>query len=86
MIVNGFINAIVQLLNTLFDWFPTVDKLPTILGVDIDYQLEYYVGMFYRLADNFWLLGDLVSASLILLGYLTTKLILKLFLGSRYEH
>ena len=84
MIIQFLLDFIVIALNTLTSWVPSIDTLPTILGINVDYELEFYVSMIYRVKDSFWLLQDLFTATLVVLGYMTTKVVLRFFLGSRY--
>ena len=84
MIVQYLLQIAVVMINFVFSWLPSVDKLPTILGIDTDYQLEYYIGMIYRLSDSFWLIGDIIVVFIILIGYFVKKRTLRFFFGARY--
>lgn len=83
MIVNFLINVVVIVLAALFSWLPTVDKLPTIVGFDIDTALVSGVGQFKALTNVFWFLSIIFSGFLFLLGYYALKQVLKFFLGHR---
>lgn len=83
MISQVIIDVMVAFINVVTSWIPDVTQLPTILGVDTDYQLDYYFGMLYHISDSFWLVGDLLIAFVFLLVYYSTKRVIIFFLGNR---
>lgn len=83
MIVQLLITFVLNFLKILFGWLPLVTTIPPIFGVDIDSALVTGMGSFYRFTATFWMFGDLMLGFLAILGYLLTKQVIKLFLGSR---
>lgn len=83
MIWYYIILFITSILNVTFSWLPKVETLPTILGVDVDTQLLFGVHLINRLSELFWMMGDLVAAAKIMLGYYVIKMVLRFFLGHR---
>ena len=83
MIINLVLNILVDMLSLLFYAFDPIITLPTIFGVDIDTNLVNAVGWLNRIMETLWPLEVLMYGFLFLLGYYSTKLLLKLFLGSR---
>lgn len=71
-----------NLLSTLH--LQKVDKLPQILGVDIDSLFVSGVSMAHNLFTVFWPFYYMFIGALFILGYhILTKIVLRLFLGHR---
>lgn len=83
MIINLILNLLVDILAILFYPFDPIVTLPEIGGVDIDTYLLTAIGWLNRIFEVVWPLEIVFHASLFIMGYYATKLILKLFLGSR---
>jgi hypothetical protein len=83
MIWYYLILFITSILNVTFSWLPKVETLPIIMGVDVDAQLLAGMGLINRLSELFWMMGDLITAAKIMLGYYVIKMVLGFFLGSR---
>lgn len=84
MIIEMIVQILVVMANAVFGWFPTVETLPTILGIDLDYQLELYIGMIYRLSESLWIIADLIVILKLVLAYYLAKLVLRFFFGARF--
>ena len=72
-----------SLLNVVFSWLPKVETLPNLMGVDIDATLVNGIGMLYSFNSTFWMIGDVMTGFLVLLGYYAIKIVLIVFLGHR---
>ncbi len=83
MITNAFIIMLTILLNGIFEYLPTITKLPEILGVDIDGQLVYGVQLINSIIPAFWVIGDVFKGAFVLLLYYAGKMLLRLLLGNR---
>lgn len=71
-----------QLLNALH--LPKVDKLPQILGVDVDGAIVNGVSIAHSFFSVFWPFTDMLIGALFIVGYLALKNIaLRTFLGHR---
>lgn len=83
MILQAIINLILIFIGAILSWLPTVQKLPAVNGYDIDAALSNGMSMFYNLESNIWFLGIIFSGFIVLIGYYSTKMVLKFFLGHR---
>ena len=85
MVFMYILQFVVAVLGGLLDilHLPTIETLPTILGVDIDTQLSQGVGMFYTFADAIFPIYDVFLGLLVLMGYYAVKMGLRFFLGHR---
>lgn len=83
MIVQAIINVFFILLGAILSWLPTIEKLPTINGYDIDTALNTGVSYFYAVASGFKPLGLVFAGFIVLISYYTIKMVLKFFLGHR---
>jgi len=76
------VSAFTQLLTILH--LQHVDKLPEILGVDVDGTIVNGVSLAHSFFVLFWPLQDMLIGALVILGYLVLKNIaLRTFLGHR---
>lgn len=83
MIIELFLQFLINALGFIFALAPSVDKLPNIAGYDIDTVLATNVGIFWRFAQVFWPLQILIQGFVFLMGYYLIKLVFKVILGSR---
>ncbi len=83
MIINLLLNTLVLILGAIFSWLPTVTKLPTIGGFDIDTALSTGMGEFHTFVNSFWLFRDIFVGFIFLMGYYIIKIVVTLFLGHR---
>lgn len=83
MIWYYLILFITSVLNVTFSWLPKVETLPVIMGIDVDAQLVLGMNLINRLSELFWMMGDLLIAAKVMLGYYMIKMVLKFFLGHR---
>lgn len=86
MIFYYVILFISNLLNAVFSFLPSITALPTILGYNTDSAMLQGVGSFQSFSASIWPLRDLFVAALFWVGYLSLKLIVRVFLGSRAPH
>lgn len=83
MIIILLINLISLLLGGIFSWLPIVNKLPNIVGYDIDTALVNGVGYTQTFMQTFWPLEIMFQGFLVLMGYYGIKMIVRFFLGHR---
>ncbi len=85
MIWYYFVTFITTLLTVVFSTLlDKVTALPTILSVDVDTFLRTLLGFFFSFADLIWPLLDIYQGALyLMLYYIGSRIILKMFLGSR---
>lgn len=83
MLIQALLGAVIDFINALVGWLPLVDKLPTVLGFNLDGALVMAVGMMRTLFTTFWVLGIVFEGFIALMGYYSIKMIAKLLLGSR---
>jgi len=83
MIIMFLLNVFTLFVGALFSWLPTIETLPSILGVDIDAYLVLWTGMLRRLLDTFWPFLYMINGALVILAYFSVKMIIKFFLGNR---
>lgn len=83
MIWYYLILFITSVLTAVFSWLPQITTLPQVLGIDIDTTLVTGVGMLKSFTVAFWMIGDVISGFLVLLGYYAIKVVLVVFLGAR---
>ncbi len=75
---------ITTLLTAVFSFLGKVDALPTILAVDVDVLLRTYLGFFFSFGDLIWPLFDIYRGAIyLMLYYIGSRIVLKMFLGSR---
>ncbi len=73
MISTLILTELVSLITTIFSFFPQVDVLPTILGVNLDTVIVGGIADVLRLADVFWYITDVIQGFLFIMGYLVLK-------------
>lgn len=78
MLLQLLLTILINLLNILTSWLPTVTTLPF-----IDSYLVSAMGGIHSLIENFPILQDVLTAFLIYLGFKLALLVMKLFMGSR---
>ena len=83
MILGFLLKSLVALVAAIFSIFPTVDKIPSIGGFDIDTELLKGIGTLNTILDTFWPLKILMNGFLFILAYYGVKILIRLFLGSR---
>ena len=83
MIIGAFLQVLTAIAAIILSWLPTVTTIPHIAGYDIDAALVSGVGSFYAFVGYFWMFADLWYGFLVLMGYYTIKMVLKVFLGHR---
>jgi hypothetical protein len=86
MIAQAFFNVIMAVFSLLLGWLPTIDKLPSLIGVNTDSVLSNGVSYFHRLILFFPPFQSILTASLFYLTFRIVMLLLKLVLGSRAPH
>lgn len=76
------VSAFTQLLTILH--LGHVDKLPEVLGVDVDQLMVNGVSLAHNFFTLFWAVGDMFIGALVITSYLVLKNIaLRTFLGHR---
>ncbi len=83
MIVQLFINAVIDILNTAVGWLPVVTSLPTVNGFDFDTALSTGVGSMRSFFGTFWPLAIIFEGFMVLVIYYGAMLVIKIILGSR---
>ncbi len=83
MIFQTLINMFVILVGAILSWLPVVTKLPSINGFDIDTSLTQGMALFYDVKVNIWPFGLVFAGFIVLMGYYSTKMLLRFFLGHR---
>lgn len=83
MIINFIISVIVNILASIFQWLPIVTTLPTINGFDLDTAVSTGIGSFNTFITTFWIFSTIFQGFLVLLGYYSLKVLVKVFLGAR---
>lgn len=83
MIVNFLINIILDFLAALFSWLPDVERLPEIVGFDIDAAIVTGVGQLQTFFATFWPIQIMFNGFLFIMGYYIVKMTLQFFLGHR---
>lgn len=83
MIISAAIGVVIGLLGGVLQWLPDVTTLPAIAGYNIDAALVSGTAAFYTFIGAVWPIGYAVAGFFVLMGYYTTKMILKFFLGHR---
>lgn len=86
MIITLLINLVVLILGAFFSFFPKVDTLPTVAGLDLDATLVSGMAEINTVFTSLWYLQDIFYGFLALLLYYGIKLIARLFLGHRAPH
>jgi hypothetical protein len=81
MITIITLSFIVSLLTMVFSFFPQVDVLPTIAGVNLDTIIIGGIGNILRLADVFWYITNVIQGFIYIAGYLALKMTLKFLAG-----
>jgi hypothetical protein len=82
MISALLLSLTVSFITMIFSFFPQVDVLPTILGVNLDTVIVGGIASLMRLADVFWYIGDVIQGFLYICGYLAVKATLKFLSGA----
>lgn len=72
-----------SVLNGVFSFLPTVTKLPTLFGIDMDAQLVGAMGVLNDIMTYYWPIRDLFVAVAFFLTYKIIMMVIKIFLGSR---
>lgn len=83
MIVNLILNTVVLFVGAIFSWLPVVTTLPTIGGFDIDAALVSGMGIFNYYCTIVWPIHTIFLGFLVLMGYYTLKVGLRVFFGNR---
>lgn len=83
MIINLLLNLIVLIIGSVFSWLPRVEKLPEIIGFDVDAFLVQGIGYIGTISDYLWPVTLVFGAALIVGFYLGLKLMIKLIMGHR---
>lgn len=83
MIINFLLNIVVLVLSIIFGWLPLIEKLPSIVGYDIDTALSNGMGQLAFVISNVWPLQVFFQGFLFLMGYFVLKMVVKVFFGSR---
>ncbi len=81
MISSILLGLTVSILTTIFSFFPHVDVLPTIAGVNLDTIIVGGVGSLKRMGEAFWYIGDVIQGFLYIAGYFVLKATLKFLSG-----
>ena len=79
MITQLLLGEIVAILTTVFSFFPAVDKLPIIPGLNIDLDSLIVGGIsdFMRVSDLFWFMQDVLWGFKWFVSYLALKLVIR---------
>lgn len=73
-----------MMISVIFSWLPDVTTLPEINGIDIDAALVAGMGFYNTVSVSFWMLADIMAATIFLMIYYGLKnLVLRFFLGHR---
>ncbi len=83
MITNLFINLVVLILGAIFSLLPTVSKLPTIFGFDIDTAMVSGVGQLNVFTNALWPIHYIMLGFLAILGYYVVKAGVRFLIGHR---
>lgn len=83
MIIVFILECITTFLAILFGWLGTVDRLPVVLGYDIDTTLLTGVGYITGLFSTYWPLYYVMGGFAILTTYYLIKMIIIAWLGHR---
>lgn len=81
MISALFLGISISVITTVFSFFPHVETLPTIAGVDLDTVIVGGIASMMRLANVFWWVGDVVQGFLYISGYFLIKATIKFLAG-----
>jgi len=79
MIITLFLRVIIMIVGGITHFLPKVTELPW----GVDGYLTTGVGLFYRINDLIPILGVVMQAFLIYLGYKAVMLFVKVIMGSR---
>lgn len=82
MITSLAIGLVVSFITMVFSFFPQVDVLPTILGVNLDTVIVGGIASVIRLGDVFWYITDVIQGFLFIAGYLALRMTLKFLAGA----
>lgn len=83
MIINLLLNLIVGVIGVIFSVLPTVEKLPSIAGYDIDSAMVSGMGYFNSVIAVWWPFGIILQGALFIMSYYGIKLSLKFLIGHR---
>lgn len=83
MIINFILNVVVLILSVIFGWLPSIEKLPSIVGFDIDTALSNGMGQLAFVMTNVWPLQIFFQGFAFLMSYYILKMVVKFFFGSR---
>lgn len=83
MITIFLVNIVLLIIGSIFSFLPVVDRIPDILGYDIDTAFVTGISAFHRFGQAFWPELDIFYGFLLIMGYYALKLILTFFLGHR---
>ncbi len=84
MLIQSLMLGFIFFISIVLSALPTVTTLPPMLGVDIDAALVSGMGFYNTVSHSFWMLADVMAATIILMGYYGIKnLLLRFFLGHR---
>ena len=83
MIINLLLNVVVLVFGAILSLLPTIQKLPSIMGYDIDASLVAGMGYINSVVVPFWVIGYIVNGALVILGYHLIKFIVIFFFGHR---
>ena len=81
MISSIFLSITISFITMVFSFFPQVDVLPTILGVDLDSIIVGGISNLMRIAEAFWYITDVFQGFFYITGYLIIKQTLKQLAG-----
>jgi TRAP-type mannitol/chloroaromatic compound transport system permease small subunit len=83
MLISKLLELILNIFMALFFFLPSVSKLPSIAGYDIDTALVTGVGQAYNFAGVVWPIWDVLLGALFLWTFHGLMLFVKLLLGHR---
>lgn len=86
MIIVFLINTLIAILTIIFGWLPDVQRLPSIVGYDIDSAFVTGMGQINTIMSSVWVLQYLIGGFLAIMGYHLIKIVLRFILGSRSPH
>lgn len=81
MITALFLSAVVSFITTFFSFFPQVEVLPTIAGVNLDTIIIGGISSIIRLADVFWYITIVIQGFLFISGYYAVKMTFRFLAG-----
>lgn len=86
MIITLLLGFVVAVVGLTLSIFPTITKIPNVLGYDIDTALVSGIGSLNSFLDTFWPIKIMITGFLYLLGYYSLKIALKFIFGHRSPH